>query len=118
MGLEAKTSTDVNRSGAIEGVGSASSLPDAFVKPVGSLFGPVTVTGGRVVAKVVAQIPADLSELPAQSSAIRDELRQQKSRERSTMFEDGLKKRLESQGKLKIHQDAITRLVQTYSTRG
>jgi peptidyl-prolyl cis-trans isomerase D len=118
MGIEVKTSMDVNRSGAIEGVGSASSLPDAFVKPVGTLFGPVAVTGGRVVAKVVAQIPADLSELPAQSSAIRDELRQQKSRERSTMFEDGLKKRLEAQGKLKVHQDAITRLVQTYSTRG
>jgi len=118
MGIEVKTSMDVNRSGAIEGVGSASSLPDAFTKPVGTLFGPVTVTGGRVVAKVVAQVPADLSELPAQSAAIRDELRQQKSRDRSTMFEDGLKKRLEGQGKLKIHQDAITRLVQTYSTRG
>jgi len=118
MGIEVKTSMDVNRSGAIEAVGSAGMLQDAFVKPVGTLFGPVAVTGGRVVAKVVAQIPADLSELPAQSSAIRDELRQQKGRERSTMFEDGLKKRLEAQGKLKVHQDAITRLVQTYSTRG
>jgi len=133
MGIDVKTSMDVNRSAAIEGVGSASSLPDAFVKPVGALFGPVAVTGGRVVAKVVAQIPADLSELPAQSSAIRDELRQQKSRERSTMFEDGLKKSLQADCSafqwlqkgwrggcpvLKIHQDAITRLVQTYSTRG
>jgi peptidyl-prolyl cis-trans isomerase D len=117
MGVEVKTSMDVNRNAAIEGVGSASSLPDAFTKPVGTLFGPIAVTGGRVVAKVVAQIPADLAELPAQSSAIRDELRQQKSRDRSTMFEDGLKKRLQDQGKLKIHQDAITRLVQTYTTR-
>jgi peptidyl-prolyl cis-trans isomerase D len=118
MGVEVKTSMDVNRSAAIEDIGSASSLPDAFTKPVGALFGPITVTGGRVVAKVAAQIPADLSELPKQASTIRDELRQAKSRDRSTMFEDGLKKRLQDQGKLKIHQDAITRLVQTYTTHG
>jgi peptidyl-prolyl cis-trans isomerase D len=118
MGIEVKTSMDVNRSAAIEDIGSASSLPDAFTKPVGALFGPITVTGGRVVAKVAAQIPADLAELPKQASTIRDELRQAKSRDRSTMFEDGLKKRLQDQGKLKIHQDAITRLVQTYTTHG
>lgn len=118
MGIEVKTSTDVNRQGAIESVGSASSLPDAFTKPVGALFGPIAVTGGRVVAKVVAKLPADLTELPAQTASIRDELRQQKTKDRSTLFEEGLKKRLEDQGKLKVHQDAITRLVNTYSNRG
>jgi len=118
MGLEMKTSPDVNRNGAIEGIGNASGIPDAFTKPVGALLGPFAVTGGRAVARVVAQIPADLSALPAQSASIREELKQQKSRDRTTLFEDGLKKRLQDQGKLKIHQDAITRLVQTYSTRG
>jgi type III secretory pathway component EscR len=71
-----------------------------------------------VVAKVVAKLPADLTELPAQTASIRDELRQQKTKDRSTLFEEGLKKRLEDQGKLKVHQDAITRLVNTYSNRG
>jgi peptidyl-prolyl cis-trans isomerase D len=118
MGIEVKTSQDVNRQAAIDGVGSASSLPDAFVKPVGALIGPVSVPGGRVVAKVVAKAPADLSALPAQTASIRDELKQQKTRDRTTMFEAGLKKRLEDEGKLKIHQDVITRLVQSYSTRG
>ena len=118
MGIEVKTSTDVNRQGAIESVGSASSLPEAFAKPVGSLFGPVSVTGGRVVAKVLARLPADLNDLPAQTASIRDELRQQKTRDRTSLFEDGLKKRLQDQGKLKVHQDVITRLVNTYSNRG
>jgi peptidyl-prolyl cis-trans isomerase D len=117
-GLEVKTSMDVTRSSAIEGIGNASTIPDAFTKPVGALLGPFAVVGGRGIAKVVAQIPADLSALPAQSASIRDELKQQKARDRATLFEDGLKKRLQEQGKLKIHQDAITRLVQTYSTRG
>jgi len=118
MGIEVKTSTDVNRQGAIESLGSASSLPEAFAKPVGALFGPVSVTGGRVVAKVVAKLPADLNDLPAQTAGIRDGLRQEKTKDRTTLFEEGLKKRLQDQGKLKVHQDVITRLVNTYSNRG
>ncbi len=118
MGIEVKTSTDVNRQGAIEGVGSASSLSEAFTKAAGTLFGPAGVPGGRVVAKVVAKSPADVAALPAQTASIRDELRQQKIRDRTTMFEDGLKKRLQDEGKLKLHQDVITRLVQSYSNRG
>jgi peptidyl-prolyl cis-trans isomerase D len=117
MGIEVKTSPDVNRNAAIEGIGNAGTIPDAFTKPVGALLGPFAVVGGRGVARIVAQVPADLSALPAQTAGIRDELKQQKSRDRSTLFEDGLKKRLQEQGKLKIHQDAITRLVQTYTTR-
>ena len=35
MGVEIKTSRDVNRHGAIESVGSASFLEDAYTKPVG-----------------------------------------------------------------------------------
>jgi peptidyl-prolyl cis-trans isomerase D len=118
MGIEVKTSPDVNRQAAIEGIGSASSLPDAFTKPVGAVFGPVAVPGGKVVAKIVAKTPADLGELPAQSSTIRDELRQAKSRDRNTMFEDGLKKRLQDEGKMKIHQDVISRLLASYNQRG
>ena len=98
MGIEVKTSADVDRSAAIEGVGTASSLADAFTKPVGSLIGPVSVPGGRVVAKVDAQIPADLSLLPVQTAVIRDQLKQQKIKDRTAMFEDGLKKRLRSRG--------------------
>ncbi len=116
MGLEVKTSADVNRTGTIEGLGQAGSIiPEAFTKPVGSVIGPFAVVGGRGVAKVEAKTPADLAELASQTSTIRDELRQQKARDRATLFEDGLKKRLQEQGKLKIHQDVITRLVQSYS---
>jgi peptidyl-prolyl cis-trans isomerase D len=118
MDIEVKTSPDVNRNGAIESVGSASMLGAAFAKPVGSMIGPISIPGGRVVARIVAKVPADLSELPAQTATIRDDLRQQKTKDRTTMFEEGLKKRLQDQGKLKIHQDVITRLMQSYNTRG
>lgn len=117
MGIEVKTSGDVNRTGTIESVGSAATVPEAFTRPVGSLIGPVGTPSGRVVAKIIAKTPADASELPGQTASIRDELKQQKLKDRSTLFEDGLKKRLQDQGKLKVHQDVIDRLVQSYSTR-
>jgi len=132
LNIEVKTSPDVNRNAAIEGVGSANLLGDAFSKPEGALLGPVQVPGGRVVARIVAKTPADLSALPAQTAGIRDELRQQKIKDRSAMFEDGLKKTLQENCSvwgwlasrwrggcpvLKVHQDVITRLVQSYSSR-
>ncbi|HYA17182.1 MAG TPA: peptidyl-prolyl cis-trans isomerase [Bryobacteraceae bacterium] len=117
MGFEVKTSADVDRQGAIEGVGSASSFDAAFEKPEGTLFGPLSVAGNTVVAKTVAKTPADMAGLAAQSAGIRDEIRQQKQRDREQVFEDGLKKRLEAEGKLKVRQDLVTRLIQTYTAR-
>lgn len=115
--IEVKTSAEINRQGAIEGVGSVSSLPEAFTKAEGGLMGPVTVPGGRLVARVAAKIPADMAGLGTQSATLREEMKQQKARERSQLFEEGLKKRLEEQGKLKIKKDVLARLVQTYTTR-
>ena len=117
MGIEVKTSPDVDRQGAIEGVGSASTVPDAFTKPDGAVFGPVSVTGGQLVAKVIAKTPANMADLAAQRETIRTELKQKKTTDRATLFEEGLKKRLTAEGKLKVHQDVLARLVQNYTTR-
>jgi hypothetical protein len=37
--------------------------------------------------------------------------------DRQALFEAGLKKRLIDEGKLKIHQDVLSRLIQNYTTR-
>ncbi len=112
--MELKTSPDVDRQGAIESVGTASSVPDAFTKPEGSLIGPMTVTGGRLVAKVVSKTPADMAGLVAQSETIKNELRSQRARDRAQFFQDGLRERLKADGKLKIHQDVVNRIVAQY----
>lgn len=114
MKIELKTSGDVDRTAAIESVGTASTIPDAFVKPVGAIFGPVGVSGGQMVAKLISKTPAPIAELPAQMNAIRDELKQQKQRDRAQIFADGLKSKLTSDGKVRIHQDVITRIVSSY----
>ncbi|MGI8992642.1 MAG: peptidylprolyl isomerase [Bryobacteraceae bacterium] len=113
-GLEVKTSGDFDRQGAIEGVGSATLLPDAFSKPAGSLFGPISAQGAQVVAKVVSQTAPNLGNLATQSATLRDELKQKKAKERMMLFEEGLRQRLIKEGKVKIHQDAINRLAATY----
>jgi peptidyl-prolyl cis-trans isomerase D len=117
MGLEVKTTGDLDRNASIEGVAAASSIPDAFTRPVNSIVGPVAASGGELVAKVVAKTPADMSLLPAQQASIRDELKQQKARDRIQLFEAGLRKRLEQQGKLKVHQDVLSRIVANYSQK-
>ena len=113
-GLEVKTTADFDRQGAVEGVGSATLVPDAFTKPVGSLFGPISAQGGRVIGKVVGHTEPNLGTLAGQTSSIRDELKQKKARERMMVFEDGVRQRLIKEGKIKLHQDVISRLAATY----
>ncbi len=55
-----------------------------------------------------------MADLPAQMTAIRGELRQQRSRDRAQLFQEGLKDRLKSEGKLKIYQDVISRVLAAY----
>ncbi len=115
-GLDVKTSDEFARGGTVEGVGSASYVEDAFSKPVGGLIGPVSVADGTVVAQVVARIPADMSKLPEQSAAIRDEVRSQKARDREDVFAEGVRDALTKQKKIKIHPGVIQRIISSYST--
>ncbi len=119
MGLEVKTSDAVDRAGAIEGLGSAGMFPEAFAKPVGSIIGPKAFsTDSKVVCKVVEKIPADLTGLASQRGAIRDQLKGQKQQARNSLFEEGVRDALTKEGKIKIHQEVIDRLIASYSSRG
>ena len=114
MGLEVKSSTEFDRQGAVEGVGSANLVPDAFAKPVGTVFGPVTAQGNRVVAKVLAWTEPNMAQLAQTGPSIRDEIKSRRARERNTIFEDGVRRQLEKDGKIKIYQDVIARIVANY----
>jgi peptidyl-prolyl cis-trans isomerase D len=115
MGLEAKTTPDFERGGSIEGVGSASYLAGAFDKPVGSIFGPSgTPDGATLVGKVISRTAPDPAGLAAQRSTIRDEIKSQRAKDRAMLFEAGIKDALVKDGKIKIHQDVIDRLVASY----
>ena len=116
MGFEVKTSDAVTRQGAVEGLGSASSIQDAFVLPVGSIIGPVSAPDSKVVAKLTGRIEADLSGLAAERDNLRGEIKGRKARERNALFEDGIRQRLTEEGEIRIYQDVIGRLTANYRT--
>jgi peptidyl-prolyl cis-trans isomerase D len=114
LGLTVKTSEEFTRNGAIEGVGSAAFLDQAFKQPVGSIIGPVSVSDVRVVYRVAAHVEPDPSQLAAQRDSIRDELKTRKARERNMLFEDSIKEALQREGKIKVNRNAMDRLVASY----
>lgn len=113
-GLDVKTSGEIDRSGSVEGVGSASYVQEGFTRPDGTVFGPISAPDGTVVAKVIQHIDPDMSKLPEQRVTLRDEIKSQKARDRNSLFEAGLRDALVKQGKIKIHQDVINRLLASY----
>jgi len=117
MGLEVKTSADVDRNGNIDGLGPASYISEGFGKPDGTLIPAVTTPDrGTVIAKVVSHVDADMAGLAAERPTIRDEIKSQRARDRNMLFESGVKDALIKSGKIKIHQDVINRLLASYRT--
>jgi parvulin-like peptidyl-prolyl isomerase len=114
MGLEVKTSGEIDRSATIPGLGSANYVQEGFTSPDGTVFGPISTPDGTVVAKLLAHVEPDLSKLPEQRVALRDEIKSQKARDRNSLFEAGLREALIRQGKIKIHQPVIDRLLAGY----
>jgi peptidyl-prolyl cis-trans isomerase D len=114
MGLEVKTSDDISRSGAVEGLGSATYVQEGFKLPDGSVFGPVATPDSTIVAKVISHSPPDPSKMAEQRTTIRDELKGQKGRDREALFEASLRESLVKSGKIKVHQDVINRLITQY----
>jgi peptidyl-prolyl cis-trans isomerase D len=114
MGLDVKTSGEIDRSGSVEGLGSASYIQEGFMRPDGTVFGPISTPDATVVAKVIQHVDPDMSKLPEQRATLRDEIKSQKARDRNSLFEAGLREALVKQGKIKIHQDVINRLLASY----
>ncbi len=112
MGLEVKESNDFDRQGAVEGFGSASMLGDAFAAKDGSILGPVASADGRAVIKVISHTPADMAPFATQQTSLRDELKGKIAREREALFTEGVRKQLEKDGKIKVQQDVLNRILQ------
>lgn len=112
--LEAKTSGEVDRAGSIEGLGSATFIAEAFNDQPGTVFGPISIPSAKLVGKVLARIPADMSGLAAQRDAIRNDIRGRQNQNRGSLFEEGVRDALTKEGKIKVHQDVVNRLLASY----
>jgi peptidyl-prolyl cis-trans isomerase D len=123
MGLEVKVSADFTRSGTVtaehaapgdSGMGSAAYVQEGFSKPDGTLLGPIATPDATVVAKVLAHVDPDMSKLPAERVQLRDQIKRQQANDRATLFDAGVRDQLIKEGKIKVHQDVVTRLINNY----
>jgi hypothetical protein len=114
MGLEVKTTDAFSRTDSPAGFGSANYMAQNFSSPDNTIAGPVLMPDGTVVTKVLAHVTADLSNLPAERVALRDQIKTEKAKQRDELFEAGLKERLIQEGKIKIHQNVINSIIAGY----
>jgi len=118
MGLEVKTPPEFTRNGAVEGLGVASFVEEAFTEPPGTVFGPVNTGGAQwFICRVIEQIPADMNKFPAEKENLEKQVKSEMERDRSDLFEAGLLSDLIKEGKVKIYQNVINTLVANYSGR-
>lgn len=114
VGLEVKTTTPFNRTGAAEGIGDARYLGDAFDKPVGTVVGPLNAGTQTVLAKIVEKSSADLSRIDQERETIVLNLKRKKSNQRAELLRDSVLEYLAQKGKVKIHKDVMDRLIARY----
>ncbi len=111
------TSTDFfPHTGAAEGIGSASFLGKSFYLPVGSTFGPINVGTQSIIGKIAGRQDADMSTLPQQRDQIVFQLKSRMAQDRQSLLQDSILTQLIRQGKIKIHQDVINRLIAQYKS--
>ena len=114
LGLEVSKTNDFTMSDNVPGLGTGATLSDAFLKPVGTVAGPVAVQDRNIVYKVVAQQAADPKNFAYERDVAVQELKGQKARAMYDLFQDGILNQARVDGKLKIHQDAIRQIVTAY----
>jgi peptidyl-prolyl cis-trans isomerase D len=114
VGGEVKTSEEFTREGAAQGVGSGTYFAELFDKAPGAMTGPVMISGQVAVARLNAKVDADMSKIAEDRINLITAIKGRKAQERKDLFEDGLVNRMIDKGKIKINQDMIRRLMDSY----
>jgi peptidyl-prolyl cis-trans isomerase D len=114
LGLEWKNPPAFGLEGNVEGLGTADYVKEAFTKPVGTVFGPITVNDRRFICKVTEKIPADMAKLEPRRADLTEQIKGARAQERMELFQKSLRDQLIKDGKLKINQDVIDRLAASY----
>jgi peptidyl-prolyl cis-trans isomerase D len=112
--LEATKSADFGHVDSVEGLGPATYVADAFKKPVGSVIGPVMIQDRNVVYKVLNRQSANPKDFDQERESILVSLKQQKARIQYDLLLDSIMSKLRADKKLKIHPEAMQRLVAQY----
>ncbi|HEU0122520.1 MAG TPA: peptidylprolyl isomerase [Bryobacteraceae bacterium] len=114
LGGDIQTSSDFARDGAVQGVGAGNYFSDLFSKQPGATIGPINITGNITVARLVSKTEANMSKMGEDRVNLITAIKGRKAQERKDLFEDGLVARMIDKGKVKLNQDMIRRLIDSY----
>ena len=112
--LDAVTSTDFSRNDSVEGLGPAVYVEDAFSKPEGEVVGPLMIQGKDVVYKIIGRTQANMANFPAERDTLLFAIKQRKAKDQYDLLMDSILAKLTDEGKVKVHRDAIQKLVGSY----
>ncbi len=107
LGLDAKTSDLLARSGSIPGLGNLKALPSAFSMKSGDVGGPVHMGASWVAYQIADKVEANPADFEAQKQKITDTLLQSKRDMAFDAFRIALEDRLKQEGKLKLMPDKL-----------
>ncbi|MBV9781266.1 MAG: peptidylprolyl isomerase [Acidobacteriaceae bacterium] len=115
-GLTVKTAAPFTIDGAAEGIGSASLVSSAFKSNVGDIIGPVAAQSGQFLCRVSEKIPADMSQFERNKDGIVQSLMTQKQTLQQPLFRDSVVADLTRRGKIKLNQNAISKMIASYQS--
>jgi len=107
LGLEAKTSELLARSGSIPGVGSGKQLAEAFQMKQGDVAPVKNVGANWLIYRVSEKAEPNPAEFESQKKALTDAVLQDKRSLAFQSFRTALDDRLKKEGKLRIMQDKM-----------
>ena len=113
-GFTLSTPDEFTRAGSVTGLGPATQIEEAFSKNPGEIVGPFRLSIGTVFAKVIEKTPADLTQLAASRTVLSTALKSRRAQQRRDLFSDGIVNQLIKEKKVKIYEDNIRKLVDSY----
>src|SRR5579871_1173018 len=107
LGLEAKTSELVARSGSIPGVGSAKQVSAAFQMKQGDTAPALSVGNNWLVYRLADKVEPNPEDFEKQKKDLTEQVLQDKRTLAFQSFRTALEDRLKKEGKLSIYQDKM-----------
>ncbi len=107
LGLEAKSSELVARSGSIPGVGSAKQVSAAFQMKPGDVAPALSVGNNWLVYRVSDKVEPNPQDFEKQKKDLTEQVLQDKRTLAFQSFRTALEDRLKKEGKLAIYQDKM-----------
>ncbi len=107
-------SSEFGLNDSVEGLGPAGLVIDAFLKPVGTVMGPVPVEGRDIVYKVTGRQIPDIKDYANERETELNDLKRQKAKDDYDLLLDSLMTQMRADKKIVVHQDTLRKLAASY----